>query len=454
MQTPTERRPTLKTEIPGPKSQALRKREDEHLAPGLQRFAMMAGIVVERAQGSHVTDVDGNTFIDIIGGIGVNGLGHSHPKYVKAVQEQVGLASVGSFTSEPRVELLEKLAEHRPDPGLHKAQLYSSGAEAVESALRLAKCATGKFEFVSFHGGFHGKTMGALTLMGSDFKDKLGPMVPGATIVPYAYCYRCPLALKPESCGMACAELARRQIKQNTTGEVAALIIEPMQGTNGNIIPPKDFLPAMRSIADEIGALLIVDEMITGFGRTGQYWGHSHSGVKADIITLGKQFGGGFPISAVLSREEIVQAKPWSNPSGSSSSYGGNPLAAAAAAASLKIIDEEKLVENSRRQGAYFLELLEPMLEKYPFVGEVRGLGLFIGIELVRDRETKEPLAKAITHRIFNECVKRGLLTMSYDARFRIQPAMNIDEATIRESVAILTEVFDDLKSSGDWKKA
>ena len=444
----------LKTEIPGPKSRALREREDQHLAPGLQRFAMMAGIVVAEAKGSQVTDVDGNTFIDIIGGIGVNGLGHSHPKFVAAVQKQVERASVGSFTSEARVELLERLAEHRPSPDLHKAQLYSSGAEAVESALRLAKCATGKFEFVSFHGGFHGKTMGTLSLMGSDFKDKLGPMVPGATIVPYAYCYRCPLKLKPDSCGMACVELARKQIQQNTTGQVAAIIIEPMQGTNGNIIPPKDFLPAVRSMAEDLGALLIVDEMITGFGRTGEYWGHSHSGVKADIVTLGKQFGGGFPISAVLSRDEIVKAKPWSNPSGSSSSYGGNPLAAAAAAASLRIIDEEKLVENSKRMGAYFLRCLEPMLEKYPFVGEVRGLGLFLGIELVQDRETRMPLSKTLTHRIFSECVKRGLLTMSYDARFRIQPAMTIDEVTIRDSVTILTEVFDALKASGDWKNA
>ena len=189
----------IKTEIPGPKSRELRAREEKHLAPGLQRFALMAGIVTAKAEGSTITDVDGNRFIDIIGGIGVNGLGHSHPKYVAAIHAQVDQMSVGSFTSEPRVELVERLGEHRPAPDVHRVQLYSSGAEAVESALRLAKCHTGKYEFVSFWGGFHGKTMGVLSLMGSDFKEKLGPMVPGSHIAPYAYCYRCPLKLKHPS---------------------------------------------------------------------------------------------------------------------------------------------------------------------------------------------------------------------------------------------------------------
>jgi 4-aminobutyrate aminotransferase-like enzyme len=444
----------LVTEVPGPKSRALIEREQKHIAPGLQRFAQMAGITLREGSGSTVTDVDGNRFIDIIGGIAVNGLGHSHPKYVKAVKDQVERISVGSFTSEARVELVEKLAEHRPAPELHRVQLYSSGAEAVESALRLAKCHTGKSEFVSFWGGFHGKTMGALSLMGSTFKDGLGPMVPGShNIAPYADCYRCPLKQSYPSCGMACVEMVRKQIKSSTAGEVAAIIIEPMQGTAGNIVPPKEFLPAVKSIAKEVGALLIADEMITGFGRSGRYWGVEHSGVEPDIITLGKQFGGGFPISAVLSRDEIVNAKPWGNPSGSSSSYGGNPLAAAAAAASLRIIDEEKLVENSRKVGAHFLKKLMPLVDRYPFVGFVSGEGLFLRVELVRDKASREPLAKTVMYRIFNECVKRGLLTMAYDAHFRIQPSMTIDEATVDSAVGILDEVFALAEKTGFWKQ-
>jgi 4-aminobutyrate aminotransferase-like enzyme len=227
-----------------------------------------------------------------------------------------------------------------------------------------------------------------------------------------------------------------------------------MQGSAGNIIPPKEFLPALKSIAKEIGALLIADEMITGFGRTGRYWGVEHSGVEPDIVTVGKQFGGGVPVSGIIAREEIANAKPWSNPSGSSSSYGGNPLVSAAGAAAMRIIDDEGLVENSRKMGEYFLSRLQPMLDKYPFVGDVRGAGLFLAIELVKDQQTKEPLPKTATHLIFMECVKRGLLTMSYEARFRIQPAMTIDAATIDNAVEILTEVFDWVKSRELWKQA
>ncbi|MGK5084377.1 aspartate aminotransferase family protein [Bdellovibrionota bacterium FG-1] len=442
----------LKTEVPGPKSRALIEREQKHVAPGLQRFAQMAGIVTDFGKGSTLTDVDGNTFIDIIGGIGVNGLGHSHPKYVKALQEQVAKASVGSFTNEPRVELFERIASHRPAPDVHRTQLYSGGAEAVESALRLAKCHTGKNEFVSFSGGFHGKTMGVLSLMGSDFKNGLGPMVPGCHVATYADCFRCPLKLKRESCGMACVEASRKSIKMNTTGRVAAVIVEPMQGSAGNVIPPNDFLPAVRQIADELGALLICDEMITGFGRTGKYWGVEHSGVRPDIVTIGKQFGGGIPMSGLVTTDTISSAKPWGNPSGSSSSYGGNPLVSAAAAAALRIIDEEALVENSRKMGEYFLKKLSPFVERYPFVGEVRGQGLFLAVEMVKNQGTREALPKEVMHRVFMEFVKRGLLTMAYDARFRMQPSMTIDEATIDESVAIMAEVFDDMKNAGWWK--
>ncbi len=450
---PKGQKQKLTTAIPGPKSQTLRAREEVNLAPGLQRFALMAGIVVDHAEGSTITDVDGNTLIDIIGGIGVNGLGHSHPKLVRELEGQLKKISVGSFTSEPRVKLLEKLSEHRPAPDVYRTQLYSSGAEAVESALRLAKCFTGKFEFVSFWGGFHGKTMGVLSLMGSDFKEKLGPMVSGSHIVPYAYCYRCPLNLKYPTCGLACADMAREQIKKSSAGEIAAFLIEPQQGAFGNIAPPHEFLPAVQSIAKDFGALFIVDEMITGFGRTGKYWGAQHSGVKPDVVTIGKQFGGGFPITGVISRDEIVNAKPWSNPSGSSSSYGGNPLGSAAAASSLEIIDEEDLVENSRLMGEYFKRKLEPFLDEYPFVGEVRGLGLLLAIELVKDKQTKDPLPSSVTYQIFDACLRRGLLCMAYESKFRIQPALTIDEKTIDHAVEIIREVFDWVKREEVWKR-
>jgi 4-aminobutyrate aminotransferase-like enzyme len=452
---PKDQKVHLKVLPPGPKSRALREREDAHLAPGLQGYAIMAGIVVDRAEGSAVTDLDGNTYLDFIGGIGVGALGHSHPIVVNAIAEQVKRASVGSFTSEARVDLVERVARHAPGGGaLHRVQLYSSGAEAVESALRLAKSHTKKAEFVSFWGGFHGKTMGALSLMGSTFKESLGPMVPGAHIVPYADCYRCPLNLSHPSCGVACADFARKQLKMASTGSVAAFIAEPIQGTAGNVVPPDDFLPAIRSIARDLDALFIADEMITGFGRTGRYWAHEHSGITPDIVTIGKAFGGGFPLSGLLTTDAIAQAKPWSVPSGSSSSYGGNPLGSAAGAAALKAIDEEGLVENSRDVGRAMLDALVPFVDDYPFVGHVSGRGLLLGLELVRDKKTKEPLPRAVTRRIFDECVRRGLLTMAYAPNFRIQPALTIDRATAMNGIAILREVFDLFKEKKLWEAA
>lgn len=451
---PKNQRVHLRTVVPGPRSRELRAREDAHIAPGLQGYAVMAGVVADRAEGSAVTDVDGNTFLDFIGGIGVNALGHSHPTVVSALREQVVKISVGSLTSSARVDLVEHLARHAPNGALHRVQLYSSGAEAVESALRLAKSHTRKYEFVSFWGGFHGKTMGALSLMGSTFKEGLGPLVPGAHIVPYADCYRCPIGSKYPECGIGCAEVGRKHVKTASAGAVAAVIVEPMQGTAGNIVPPDEFLPAVQSIARENDALFIADEMITGFGRTGRYWGFEHSGATPDIVTIGKAFGGGFPLSGILTTDAVAQAKPWSIPSGSSSSYGGNPLGAAAGAAALRAIDDEGLVENSRTVGGFMLERLRPFVDAYPFVGHVRGRGLFLSIELVKDKVTKEPLAKPAARRIFDECIRRGLLTMSYSPHFRIQPALTIDVETAANGIEILREVFDGVKAERSWERS
>ncbi len=241
-------------------------------------------------------------------------------------------------------------------------------------------------------------------------------------------------------------------IKKASAGNIAAFIIEPMQGTAGNVIPPHNFLSMVRELANEFGALLIVDEMITGFGRTGTFWGAEHSGVQGDIVTIGKQFGGGVPISALIAREDIAEAKPWGNPSGSSSSYGGNPLVSAAAAASIRTIDEEGLVENSRKMGEYFLKKLKPFKTATLSSAMFAAPGLFLAIEMVKDKATREPVDKNVSQRVFTECLKRGLLTMSYDPSFRIQPAMTIDEQTIDNVVEILTEVYDLVAKEGFWR--
>jgi 4-aminobutyrate aminotransferase/(S)-3-amino-2-methylpropionate transaminase len=442
----------LKTEIPGPKSRALVTRESQHLAPGLQGFALWAGVAMDRGQGSHVTDVDGNTYVDLIGGIGVNALGHAHPAYVEALTAQTQKLTVGSFTSAPRVELMDAVTEMAP-AGLDRLQLYSGGAEAVESALRLARAKTGRLDVVGFWGGFHGKTAGAMSLMGSEAKYGFAPLLPHTTSIPYADCYRCPFGLTYGSCGIACADFARKALKAQPQGPVAAVIIEPMQGTAGNVVPPPEFLPAVADATHELGALLIADEMITGFGRTGRPWGIDHTpGVKPDVVTLGKAFGSGFPVSGVLTRTDIAETAPWNKPSGASSSYGGNPLAAAAALCSVQTIRHERLWENAERVGASMLARLQKMQERYPFIGQVRGKGLFLAVEMVRDRKTKEPITSSVMKEVYLAGVRRGLLAMTYSPHIRLQPALTITEEAADEGLGLLDEVFAELDKTARWR--
>lgn len=428
--------------LPGPKSQALRAKEAPYLAPGTQSIMQLAGVAMARGEGALLEDVDGNTYIDFVAGICVASIGHGHPALAKALSEQALRLSAGSFTTEDRVELLQRIANVAPAPHLRRTQLYSGGAEAVESALRLARAHTKKFEVISFWGGFHGKTAGVLGLMGSDFKHGLGPLPPGQILSPYPDCYRCPFKMQPDSCGMHCIDFLRQTVKYQSTGSIAAIIVEPIQGTAGNVLPPPGWLEALRKFADELGALLILDEMITGWGRTGKMWGQQHYSVRADIMTFGKGVGSGFPITGLVSSDDIVRAEPWSKPSFSSSSYGGGPLAAAAANAVTRVIVEEKLDENAEKVGAALLAALKPFQERFDFVGDVRGKGLLIGIDLVTDKKTREPLPKAQCEWIFTECLRRGLLSMSYAPRLRINPPLVITREQALEGAAILEEVF------------
>jgi 4-aminobutyrate aminotransferase-like enzyme len=442
--------PQVVTEVPGPKSRALVGAEATNLAPGIQSISTLSGIAVSRAEGSVIEDVDGNRFLDLAAGICVNALGHAHPRYRQILKDQIDEVTVGSFTTERRASALAKIATHTPD-GLTKIQLYSGGTEAVEAAMRLAKSYTRKYEFLSFWGGFHGKTAGTMSLIGDGTKNGLGPSLPGTYLTPYADCYRCPLGLSYPSCGVECASFARKVVKNSTTGALAAILIEPIQGTAGNIVPPPEFMPAVQEIARENDALLISDEMITGFGRTGRWFACEHTATRPDVVTMGKGLGSGFPVSGLASTAEITKAKPWGNPSGSSSSYGGNPLAGAAAYASVTVIEEEGLVENAASVGEWMLGRFLEMQERHELIGHVRGKGLLIGLELVKDRKTKEPLAREACARLFQECLKRGLISMVYSPHFRVNPALSIDRATAETALAILDEVFTLAGKDGSW---
>jgi len=421
----------------GPKSREIFENESRFMAPGLQSIALYSGIAMDYGRGARLTDVDGNEYIDFVAGIGVGSVGHCHPHYVDMLKRQLEKLTFGSFATETRARFLELLASVTPEV-LKRIQLFSGGAEAVEAAFRLAKSVTGKYEFIGFSGGFHGKTGGVLGLLSGDFKHKMGPLMPGLHTAPYANCYRCPLKLTYPDCGLACVEQLRDVIKNQTAGAVAAIIIEPIQGTAGNVIPPPGFLAAVQEVAKENDALFIADEMLTGFARTGKMWAVDHEAIVPDVMTVGKGIGGGFPLSAVISTDELTSHPPFSNPSGSSSSYGGNPLGAAAGLASLEIILGEKLAENAARVGAVMLERVERMKEKYAAIGDVRGRGLLIGIDMVKDRATKEPLGKNVTKKLFQECLRRGLVSMCYSNTIRINPPLVIDEATAMEGLEIL----------------
>jgi len=370
---------------------------------------------------------------------------------VQALARQAGRLNVGTFATAERAEAFQLLSEAAP-AGLTRAHLYSGGAEAVEAALRLARSATKKHEVVSFWGGFHGKTGGVMGLIGDESKHGYGPLPGGQYVVPYADCYHCPFKLKYPSCGLMCAEFARTQIKNSSGGALAAIIAEPMQGTAGNVIPPDDWLPAINSIAREQSAMLIADEMITGFGRTGAMWGVEHSGTAPDIMTVGKGMGSGFPVSGVMMGEAISRAEPFAKPSASSSSSGGNPLAAVAVAETIKTIKRERLVENARSVGGRLLGKLLQLKEKYRFVGDVRGRGLMIGMDLVSDLETRRPMSRRVMERIFHETLRRGLLLMGYFPRIRINPPLVLSAAQADAGAAIINEVFGWVDQNLDWR--
>ena len=435
------KRAAVKTAIPGPKSKEIFEFEQRYISPGIQTIATLSQLVIEKGEGCIVEDIDGNRFIDFFAGVAVASLGYNHPNYVKMMHEQIKKIHVGSFTSKVRADLSRLLAEHAVGD-LQRTQYYSSGAEAVEAALRLARSYTKRTEVIGFWGGFHGKTLGVLGLIGDDFKHQLGPLPFGVYNTPYANCRRCALKLTYPECAWECVEFIHQKIKSETTNNVAAIIVEPIQGTNGNVVPPPGYLNELRRISNEIGAVLIVDEMITGFGRTGKMFGCQHDDVIPDIITIGKSFGGGYPMTGLMSRDKIIFSKPFANPSGSSSSYGGNPLAAAAAYSTVKTILDEGLVENSARVGSFMLNKLMNFKEKFPFVGDVRGRGLLLGVELVKNKATKEKLDKQTCKMIFQECLKRGLIVMGYNPDIRINPPLIIDEATAEEGIEILGEAF------------
>jgi 4-aminobutyrate aminotransferase len=402
--------PLLKGPLPGPRAQAIIDRDNKVLSPSYTRGYPL---VMDRGQGATVIDVDGNRFLDFNAGIAVCSTGHAHPAVVRSVQEQAAKflhMSGTDFYYENMVQLAEKLASLAPGNAERRVYFGNSGTEAMEAAIKMARYHSGRDKFIAFLGAFHGRTMGALSLTARRPVQRRGfsPFMAGVHHVPYAYCYRCAYGKTPDTCGLECARVIEDQLLKTIlpADEVAAIVVEPVQGEAGYIVPPKEFLEELQRIAHRHSMLLIVDEVQSGMGRTGKMWASNHFGIEPDIFTVAKGIASGMPISATVANAEVMNWPPGAH----ASTFGGNPVSIAAALTTIELLEQE-LVDNAARMGAYMMDRMKTWPGRFPLVGDVRGLGLMIGIELVRDQKTKER-APEERDRIVDMAFERGLLIL------------------------------------------
>ena len=426
--------PSIKTPLPGPRSTEMHNRAAK-IMKGYSSQVRLFPVSFESGFGCVLTDVDGNRYIDFSSGIYVTGLGHCHPKISEAVANQAKkLMNCHDFTTEIKMKLLEKLAATTMGD-LNGVQLYDSGTTAVEAALRCARAATGgKFEFMSFWRDFHGKTMGAVSCAGVDSTQ--GMRAPGFFLAPRPNCYRCPFRMKHPECGCYCADFLEQKIKQETTGRLAGIILEPVQGWGGSVVPPPEFMGRVRALCDKLGCLMIADEVLTCMGRTGKMFAMEHWNVTPDITTLGKGFGNGFPVTAMCVSDKYKESIEQIS---ASSSYGGNPMACAAALASIKVIEEEHLCERSAHLGELMLARMRKMKEAHPIIGDVRGLGCLLAIELVKDRETKEEFPEA-GKMVYQKAFSKGLAWVPSGHILRLSPQLIMEDEVALRGMDIIEE--------------
>jgi 4-aminobutyrate aminotransferase / (S)-3-amino-2-methylpropionate transaminase / 5-aminovalerate transaminase len=428
----------LRTEIPGPRSREILERKERVVADPLSVFLP---VVVAEAQGATLTDVDGNTFIDFTGGVGCLNVGHSNPQVVAAAQEQLSRFSHTDFTIVPYevyISLAERLCELAPVRKPAKAAFFNAGAEAVENAIKFARIHTGRPAVVAFEGGFHGRTLLALSLTSKThpYKAGLGPFAPEVYRVPFPNEYRGPSAAE------ALEALERALVTQVAAETVAAIVIEPVQGEGGFVVAPPEFLRGVREICDEHGIVLVVDEVQTGFARTGRMWGIEHSGVEPDLVTVAKSIAAGLPLSGVIGSAEIMDAPGDSAIGGT---YVGNPVAQAAALAVLDVIEEEGIVARAEAIGETIRGRMLGWQERWDVIGDVRGLGAMLAIELVSDRESKAPDAD-IASRIVEEAAARGLLLLKsgiYSNCIRVLTPLVLSDAELDEALDVWEQALD-----------
>jgi 4-aminobutyrate aminotransferase len=434
--------PSIVTKLPGPEAKKVLRKDQKFVS---QSYTRAYPLVVKRARGMWVEDEDGNRFLDFTSGIAVCNTGHCHPRVVKAIRlqaEELIHMSGSDFYYSLQSSLAAKLSEITPGSREKRVFFGNSGAEAVEAALKLARYHTKRPQTLAFLGAFHGRTMGALSLTASKAIHEKGfsPLVPGVTHVPYAYCYRCPYHHRPfAGCSAACVDWIREDLFKRSIPpeEVAAIFVEPIQGEGGYVVPPPEFHQKLYELAKAFGILFVDDEVQSGMGRTGKMMAIEHWGIVPDIIALAKGIASGMPLGATVSQSEVMDWVPGSH----ASTFGGNPISCRAALTTIELL-EEGLIENAGRVGTYIMDKLGELQRQFHLIGDVRGKGLMIGIELVKDRETKE---KAIEERgkIIRACFEKGLLILGAGENvIRFSPPLIITQGQADTGLTIFEEVL------------
>lgn len=437
--------PDIKTPLPGPKAKAVIERDGASVSPSYTR---PYPFVMARGQGSVVEDVDGNRFLDCAAGIAVASTGHSHPDVVRAIVDQAQKylhISGTDFYYELQVELAERMASIVPIAGGTRSFFGNSGTEAVEAAVKLARHSTKRLNLIAFMGAFHGRTLGSLALTASKAVQRrgFGPMMPGVYHAPYADCYRCPVGLRPETCAAECLSFIEDQILLHLVSpeEVAAIIVEPIQGEGGYVTPPAQFLQRLSELTRKYGMLLVADEVQTGMGRTGKMFACEHAGVRPDIIAVAKGIASGLPLGITTARKDVMAWPPGAH----ASTFGGNPLSCAAALVTIKLI-REQLMANATAVGEHLLSSLRELAERHPLIGDVRGKGLMIGLELVRDRQTKER-ADLERDEVVRAAFRRGVLVLGAGQNaIRLSPPLVLTKAQADIALKVLDEAFTEIE--------
>lgn len=396
-------------------------------------------VIIERGEGASLIDINGHKTIDLSDITAI--IGHGHKRYVDTISKAVSEIIVDKGTTNKyKVELIEKLIKITPK-NLNKVFFATSGSEIIECAVKVARRYTNRHEILSFWGGIHGRTYGAMSINGiSRRKSNFGPLMPGCIHAPYPYCYRCPFDKKPESCNHFCIKFIDRILDAESTNDIAALIVEPYLGVGGIIFPPEGYMVKLERWANERNIIFILDEVQSCLGRTGEMFSYQHENLNPDLLCLGKGLGGGISIGALLMEDSYADSLRVGELSGGS---GGNPLACASALSVIEIIEKENIVENSKRIGEYLIKSLDEMKKKYSFIGDVRGQGLTIGIEFVKNRETKEPFNE-IVPKLIDICYRRGIYLTGSMNIISIRPPLVITEKQAEQAVDILDKVLEE----------